>query len=77
MAATDGRAASLSLEAARHGKGPLLEFLMAPKASSLMFVEVVQHVLAENRHEVEESLDNLQQCQAHLIRELEALSQTH
>ena len=36
MAAKDGTA-SLSLDVTRHGRGPLLEFLPAPKTSSLMF----------------------------------------
>ena len=47
--ATDGdETASLSLEAARHGRGPLLELLLASMMSSLIFMEVVQCVLAES-----------------------------
>ena len=60
--ATDGdETASLSLEVTQHERGPLLELLLAPMMSSLTFEEVVQCVLAENRHRVESSLDNLQE----------------
>ena len=47
MATAGGRMASYSLDAARHGRGPLLEFLLAPRASNLMFEEVVDWVLVE------------------------------
>ena len=53
MAATGDETASSSLDIARNGRGPLLEFLLAPQVSSLMFEEVVQWVLAENRHRTE------------------------
>ena len=43
----DGEA-SYSLEVAQHGKGPLVEFLLAPQASSLTFEEVIDWVLVEN-----------------------------
>ena len=45
--------ASQSLEVTRHGRGPLLELLLAPMMSSLMFMEVVECVLNENWHSVE------------------------
>ena len=77
MAAAGDGTASYSLDATWHGRGPLLEFLLAPQASSLTFEEVVHWVLAENRHKVESSLDNVQTCQARLRRELEDLSQAH
>ena len=64
-AAADGMA-SFSLDATWHGSGPLLEFLLAPQASSLTFVEVVHQVLAENRYKVESSLDNVQELWAWL-----------
>ena len=48
MAAAGDGMASSSLDVARHSRGPLLEFLLAPQTSSLMFEEVVQRVLAEN-----------------------------
>ena len=48
MAATGDRMASYSLDTARHGWGPLLEFLLTPWASNLTFEEVVDWVLVEN-----------------------------
>ena len=48
MAAAGDRMASYSLDTARHGRGPLLEFLLAPRASNLTFEEVVDWVLVEN-----------------------------
>ena len=59
MAATGDGEASYSLEVTRHGRGPLLELLLAPQASSLTFEEVIHQVLAENRYKVESLLDNL------------------
>ena len=73
MAADRDETASLSLEAAQHGRGPLLELLSAPMTSSLTLVEVVQCVLAENVHRVESSLDDLQECRAQLQGELDNL----
>ena len=59
MATAGDGVASYSLDAARHGRGPLLEFLLAPQASSLTFEEVIHWVLAENRYKIESSLDNV------------------
>ena len=74
--ATDGdETASLSLEAARHGMGPLLELLLAQRTSSPTLAEVVQCVLAENRHRVESSLDDLQECCTQLRGELDDLTE--
>ena len=74
--ATDGdETASLSLEATQHGMGPLLELLLAPMTSSLMFAQVVQCVLAENRHRVESSLDDLQEHHTQLRGELDDLTE--
>ena len=70
-AAEDGTTSSLDV--AWHSRGPLLEFLLAPKISSLTF-EVVQWVLAENRYKTESSLDNVQRLRARLQRELNDLS---
>ena len=75
MAAAEDGTASLSLDVAWHSRGPLLEFLLAPQKSSLMFEEVIQQVLAENRYKTESSLDNVQKLRAQLQRELENLSQ--
>ena len=75
MAATGDRTASYSLDATRHGRGPLLEFLLTQWASNLMFEEVVHRVLAENRDKMESSLDNVQKLLARLRGELEDLHQ--
>ena len=64
MAAAGDGTASLSLDVAQHGRGPLLEFLLTLKTSSLVFEEVVQWVLAENRYKTESSLDNVQRLRA-------------
>ena len=77
MAAAGDGATSYSLEVARHGRGPLLEFLLAPQASSLTFEEVVHRVLAENLYKIESLLDNVWELQAQLRRELEDLSRAH
>ena len=72
--ATDGaETTSWSLEAAQHRRGPLLDLLLAPKMSSLTFAEVVECVLAENRHRVESLLDDLQGCRAQLWGKLDDL----
>ena len=60
MATTGDREASYSLDASRHGRRPLLEFLLAPWASNLTFEEVVHQVLAENRDKIESSLNHVQ-----------------
>ena len=75
MAAAEDGTASLSLDITRHSRRPLLEFLLAPTTSSLMFEEVVQWVLAENRYKTESSLDNVQKLRDQLQRELKDLSQ--
>ena len=77
MATTGDRMASYSLDAARHGREPLLEFLLIPWASNLMFEEVVHRVLAENRDKMESSLNNVQKLRARLHTELQDLSKAH
>ena len=66
MAAAGDREASYSLDASEHGRGPLLEFLLAPRASNLTFEEVVHRVLGENRDKIESSLNHVQGLQAQL-----------
>ena len=66
MAASGDWVASYSLDATRHSRGPLLEFLLALQASSLTFEEVIHWVLAENRYKVESSLDNIRYLWAQL-----------
>ena len=75
MVITGDGMASYSLDATRHGRGPLLEFLLAPHTSSLMFEEVVHWVLAEKRGKMESSLDHVQKLRAQLQGELEDLHQ--
>ena len=77
MATAGDGMASWSLDVARHGRGPLLKFLLAPQTSSLMFEEVVQWVLAKNWYKTESSLDNVQKLWAQLQRELKDLSKAH
>ena len=50
---------SETLEVTRHGRGPLLELLLGPMMNSLIFAEVVEYVLNENRYRAESSLDDL------------------
>ena len=66
MAATGDGEASYSLEVTQHGRGSLVEFLLAPQASSLTFEEVVDRVLVENQYKIESSLDNVWQLRAWL-----------
>ena len=66
MATAGDGMASYSLDTTWHGRGPLLEFLLAPQASSLTFKEVVHRVLAENRYKIESSLENVQKLWAQL-----------
>ena len=51
--------ASQTLEIKWHGRGPLLDLLLAPMMSSLTFVEVVECVLNKNWYRAESSLNNL------------------
>ena len=77
MATAGDGMASYSLDVTRHGRGPLLEFLLAPQASGLMFEEVIHWVLAENWYKIESSLDNIQELWAWLQRELKDLTEAH
>ena len=77
MATTGDGGVSYSLEVTQHGRGPLVEFFLAPQASSLTFEEVIDWLLAENWHKIESSLDHVWELQAQLQRELNDLSQAH
>ena len=66
MAAAGDREASYSLDASEHGRGPLLEFFLAPRASNLTFEEVVHQILGENWDQMESSLNHVQGLQAQL-----------
>ena len=59
MAAEGDGIASRTLEVEWHGRGPLVDLLLAPMTSKLTFVEVVECVLAKNWHRAESSLDDL------------------
>ena len=73
MAAEGDGIASQTLEFEWHGRGPLVDLLLAPMMSSLTFVEVVECVLAENRHRAESSLNDLWGCCAWIRGELDNL----
>ena len=66
MATAGDREASYSLDASKHSRGPLLEFLLTPWASNLTFEEVVHRVLGENWDKMESSLNHVQGLQAQL-----------
>ena len=66
MAATGDVEASYSQEVTQHGRGPLVEFLLAPQASNLIFEEVVDWVLVENQYKIESSLDHIRELQSQL-----------
>ena len=66
MAAAGDREASYSLDTSEHGRGPLVEFLLTPRASNLTFEEVVHGVLGENQDKMESSLNHVQGLQAQL-----------
>ena len=48
-AATFRKAATMSLEMARHSMGPLLEYFLVLKTSNLTLQEIAQRVVMENR----------------------------
>ena len=75
MVAEGDGIASQTLEVKRHGRGPLVDLLLAPMMGSLTFAEVVECVLAENRHSAESSLDDLQGHCAWIQGELDNLTE--
>ena len=77
MVAEGNETVSQTLEVTQHGRGPLLDLLLAPMMSSLTFAEVVECVLAENWHRAESSLDNLQGHHAWIQGELDDLIEAH
>ena len=77
MATAGDREASYSLDASKHGRGPLLEFLLTLWASNLTFEEVLHWVLGENWDKMESSLNHVQGLQAQLQGELKDLQQAH
>ena len=69
--------ASETLKASRHHQGPLLASFLTPRTSNLMFPEVVDCVLQENRRASEHSLNYLLTCQARTRQELDDLTKAH
>ena len=65
--------ASETLEAGQHYLGLLLESFLTPRTSGLMYQEVVDHVLMENRWAFEQSLHHLQERCTHEWEALEGL----
>ena len=66
-----------TLEALQHYQGPLLESFLTPRTSSLMYQEVVDRVLTENRQASEQSLCHLQEHHTHKREVLEGLIKAH
>ena len=77
MAAEGDVLAPQTLEPTRHGRGPLLDMLLAPRVSNLTFEEVVNCILDEDRDSAESSLTEFQECHAHIQEELEGLVKAH
>ena len=69
--------ASQTLEAMWHSQGPLLDLFLTPMMSSLIFKEVVNCILNENRHRAESSLDDPWECCARICGELDDLTKAH
>ena len=77
MLAEGNGMASQTLEVERHGRGPLVDLLLAPMMSSLTFAEVVECVLNENWHRAESSLDDFREHHAQIRGELDDLIEAH
>ena len=75
MATTGDKKASYSLDASKHSKGPLVKYLLTPRAGSLTFEEVVHRILGENWEKIESSLNDVWGLQAQLQGELEDIQQ--
>ena len=69
--------ASETLEAGQHYLGLLLESFLTPRTSGLMYQEVVDRVLMENRRASEQSLCHLQERCTHEREALEGLIKAH
>ena len=67
--------ASKTLEALQHHQDPLLELFLTPRMSNLMFTEVVNCILQENRHASECFLSYLQGPR--LMERLTSLTSPH
>ena len=69
--------ASETLEASQHYLGLLLESFLTPRTSDLMYQEVVNRVLTENRQASKQSLRHLQEHRTHEQEALEGLIKVH
>ena len=76
LARGDGMA-SQTLEAMWHTQGSLLDLFLTPMMGSLTFKEVVNHVLYENWHDAQSSLNDLRAHCAHIHGELDDLTKAH
>ena len=77
MAMEDESLASGTLEARQHHLGPLLESFLIPRTSGLMYQEVVDRVLTENRWASKQSLCHLQERRTREREALEGLIKAH
>ena len=69
--------ASETLEASQHSLGRLLESFLAPTTNDLMFWEVIEGVLHENRRDAQHHLGNLVTCHTQIRQELDDLIEAH
>ena len=83
MEANSGRL-SQNLHATDHTEGPLLKYFLAPRTSTINFVDVVMRVLVENRvdlkdhiEQTQNSLKEAERDKAYLQTKLESLCKSH
>ena len=76
LAATYGRSILISPDAEQYDMGPLLEYFLMPRTSSLTFEEVMQRVSQENHQVAESSLWELHEQREELRQQIELLAQT-
>ena len=77
MSAGGDGMASETLDASRHNQGPLLDLFLTPMMGNLIFQEVVNRVLYENRCQAQHSLDDLRARRARICEELDDLTKAH
>ena len=76
LTTTYGRSVSISPDVEQYDMGPLLEYFLMPRTSSLTFEEVTLRVLQENCQDAEGSLQDLQEQREELKQEIELLAQS-
>ena len=77
MSARGDGMAFQTLEAMWYTQGPLLDLFLTPMTCPLTFKDVVNHVLYENRHDAQSSLNDLRAHRAHIHGELDDLTMAH